>query len=164
MFHSDGDKKGIKTYGKMSVVAMSNEYKKLHNLDVFGTQDAIIISHKEKYRALRAVNLIKEKRCGKIKGRTCAYGSRQHTYTLREEATLSTIAIEALFASLLIDAHEGRAVQTFAAPGEYLHASFPDDKVAHMKFEGEFLDIMCEENPEYEKFMIYKRKKRYCMC
>ena len=55
-----------------------------------------------------------------------------------------------LFASLLIDAHEGRAVQTFDIPGAYLHVSLPDDKVVHMKFEGEVVDIMCEVNPEYE--------------
>ena len=45
-----------------------------------------------------------------------------------------TIALEALFASLLIDAHEGRAVQTFDIPGAYLHTSLPYYKVVHMKF------------------------------
>ena len=35
-------KKEIKTYKKRAVVAMLNEYKQLHNLDVFGTQDATI--------------------------------------------------------------------------------------------------------------------------
>ena len=59
----------------------------------------------------------------------------------------STIVLEALFASLLINSHEGRAVQTFDVPGEYIHASLPDDKVVHMKFEGGFLEIMCELNP-----------------
>ena len=29
-----------------------------------------------------------------------------------------------------------------------------------MKFEGEFVDIMCEVNPEYEKFVIYKKGKK----
>ena len=55
-----------------------------------------------------------------------------------------------LFASLLIYAHEGRAVNTFDVTGEYLHTSLHDDKVAHMKFEGEFMDIMCEVNPDYK--------------
>jgi len=31
----------------------------------------------DKREALEAVNLIAQKRCGKIKGRTCANGSRQ---------------------------------------------------------------------------------------
>ena len=29
-----------------------------------------------------------------------------------------------------------------------------------MKFEGEFVDIMCKVNPEYEKFMIYDKVKK----
>ena len=39
--------------------------------------------------------------------------------------------------------HEGRVVQTFDVPEAYLHASLPYDKVVHMKFEGEFVEIMC---------------------
>ena len=68
---------------------------------------------------------------------------------------MPTIALEALFVSLLIDAHEGRSVQTFDVPGAYIHASLPDDKVVHMKFEDKFVEIMCEVNPEYEKFVTY---------
>ena len=63
---------------------------------------------------------------------------------------LPTIPLEALIVSLLIDAHEGIVVQSFDVLGSYLHASLRDDKVVHMKFEGEFVDIMCELNPEYE--------------
>ena len=86
-------KKGINIYGKRAVLAMLNEYKKLHNIYVFGTQDTNIMSHQEKYRSLRDVNLIKEKRCGKIKERTCADRSCQRTYIPREEATFTTIPL-----------------------------------------------------------------------
>ena len=61
------------------------------------------------------------------------------------------IALEALFASLIIDTHEGIAVQNFDVTGAYIHLSLPDDKIVHMKFEGKFVDIMCEVNPEYKK-------------
>ena len=152
--------KGIKTYGKRSVVAMLNEYKQFHNLDIFGTQDATIMSRQKKYRAIRAVNLIKEKLCGKIKGRTCADGSCQCIYIPIEEETLQTIALESLFVSLLIDDHKGRSVHTFDVPGAYLHGSLPNDKVAHMKFEGELVDIMCEVNPEYEIFVTFQKDKK----
>ena len=60
----------------------------------------------------------------------------------------------------MIDSHEGKAVQTFDVTGAYLHASLPDDKVVHMKFEGEFVEIMCEVNPEYEKFVTYEKGKK----
>ena len=139
---------------------MFDEYKQFHNLDVFGSQDPTITSRQEKYRALRAVNIIEEKRCGKIKGRMCAGGSYQCTYISWEEVTSSAIAPEELFESLLIGAHEGRAVQTFDNTGEYLHASIPDDKVVHMKSEGEFVDIMCEVNTEYKCFVTHERDKK----
>ena len=100
---------------------MLNKYKQLHNLDVFGPQYTTILSRQEKYRALRAVNLIKEKRCGKIKVRMCVDGSRQCNYIPRKEATSPTISLEALFASLLIDVNERRVVQTFDVLGAYLH-------------------------------------------
>ena len=65
-----------------------------------------------------------------------------------------------LFASLLIDANEGRAVQNFDVMGAYLQASLPDDKALNTKFEGKFLDIMCEVNPEYEKLVTYEKGKK----
>ena len=106
------------------------------------------MSLQEKYSALRAVNLIKENRCVKIKVRTCIDESRQHIYILLKEETLLTIALEVLLASLLIDALKGRAVQTFDFPGAYIHSSSPDDKVVHMKSKGGFVDIMCTVNLE----------------
>ena len=119
------------------------------NLDVFAPQDPKITSNQEKYRSLRGVKLIKYKQCSKIKGRKCADRSPQITYIPQEEATLLTIKLEALFPSLLIDTHEGISLHTFDVPGAYLPASLPDDKVVHMKLEGEFMDIMCEVNPDY---------------
>ena len=65
-----------------------------------------------------------------------------------------------IFASFLIDAHEGRAVQTSGVPGEYLHTSLPDDKVMRMKLAGEFLDMMCEVNLEHEKCVTYEKGKK----
>ena len=65
-----------------------------------------------------------------------------------------------LYLSLLIEAFEGRAVHIFDVPGVYLHASLTDYKVVHMEFECEFVEIICEVNPEYEKFMKYEKGKK----
>ena len=115
-----------------------------------------------KRRALRAINLIKEKRCGKIKGRTCADGRPQRAYTPREEASSPTISLESLMALLLIDAHEGRDVAIFDVPGAYVHAKLPDDKfVLLLKIEGPFVDIMCcEVNPEYKENVMFEGDKK----
>ena len=39
----------------------------------------------------------------------------------------------------------------FDVPGAYLHAKFPDDKTVLMRLRDEFVDIMCDVNPEYKK-------------
>ena len=89
---------------------MLNEYKNLHNLTIFGPQYPAIMSWQKWYRSLQAVNIIKDKRYSNIKGRTCVDKSLQWNYVPHEEAMSPNIALEALFASLLIDAYEGRAV------------------------------------------------------
>ena len=68
------------------------------------------------------------------------------------------IALEALFASFIINAHEGRAVQNFDIIGEYLHASPPDDKIFHMKLEVELVDMVCRVNPK--KNITYEKGKK----
>ena len=76
----------------------------------------------------------------------------------------TNIALESLLASLLIDSHEGRALQTSDLPRAYIRTSLPNDNIVPMKFEGEFLDITCEVNPKYEKCVTYEKGKGYCMC
>ena len=55
--------------------------------------------------------------------------------------------MEELFVLLIIDPNERRAVQTFIVPKSYFYASLPDDKMFHMKFKGECVEIMCDVNP-----------------
>ena len=109
------------------------------------------MSEQEQRRALCTINLIKIKRCGKVKGRRCADGSVQRGYISKEESSSPTISLQALFATWIIDSIEGRKVQTFDVPGAYLHAEIPEEEQVFMKFEKEFVEIMCEVNPEYKE-------------
>jgi len=97
--------------------------------------------------ALEAINLIKEKRTGKIKGCTCADGRKQRKWINKEDTASPTVSLEALITSLLIDAFEERDVATFDVPGAYLNAKMPDDQFVLLRFRNEFADIMCEVNP-----------------
>ena len=74
---------GIKKFGDRALAAVVNEYKQLNEgvmpgKPVFGRINHGDTTIEERKRALEAVNLIKKKRCGKIKGRTCADGSKQN--------------------------------------------------------------------------------------
>ena len=112
-----------------------------------GRTDPDQLTPEMKRKALRVINVIKKKRCGKIKGRTCADGSSQRKYVPREEASSPTIALESLMALLMINAHEERDVAIFDVPGAYLHADI-GGKFVLLKIEGEFVDIMCDVNPD----------------
>ena len=159
-------KAGIKKFGDRAVAAMLNEYKQLNEgpvpgKPVFGCIDPNTITWDEKRRALEAVNLIKKKRCGRIKGRTCADGSKQKRYLKHGESISSpTVSLEAIVGTLLIDAREGRDVAIFDIPGAYLQAEMPKEKKLLMKFRDEFVDIMCEVNPEYKQFVIEENGKK----
>ena len=78
-------KKGIKKYGKRAIAAIIKEFTQLDKGAIPGKPVvepvlATSLTPDMKRRALEAVNLIAEKRCGTIKGRTCADGSKQHRY------------------------------------------------------------------------------------
>ena len=54
----------------------------------------------QKADALRAINLIKEKQCGKIKGQTVSDGSAQRKHFTKEEAASPTVSTDALIITL----------------------------------------------------------------
>ena len=61
------------------MAAAFKELKQLGDLNAVGEQDPDVLTWAQKKQALLAVNLVKEKRCGKIKGRTCANGAPHKT-------------------------------------------------------------------------------------
>ena len=66
------------------------------------------VTREERLQALEAVNLIKQKRFGKVKFRSCANGSEQWKYLKEDDNIASpTLQLEALFLSMMIDVFEG---------------------------------------------------------
>ena len=156
--------KGISMFGERAVAAMIKELKQLDEGPMPGKRavvpiDPDTLSKDEKSRALEAVNLIKEKRDGRIKGRTCANGANQRKYVKDGEIVSSpTATLESIVATLLIDAYEDRYVAIADVPGAYLHAEMPPEKKVLMKLRGKFVDIMCRVNPEYRSHIRYEGK------
>ena len=88
------------------------------------------LTFEEKIRALEAINLIAEKRDGRIKGRTCSNGSKQRKNMKDGENFSSpTVLLESIMPALIIDAYKGRSVGIMDVPGAYLHAKMPDNKI-----------------------------------
>ena len=70
-------REGLKRFGERASNALIAEWIQLDHLQVFKGVLFASVTPEQRKRALRLVHLIKEKRCGKIKGRTCADGRKQ---------------------------------------------------------------------------------------
>jgi len=103
----------------------------------------------QKRKALRAVNLIKQKRNGTVKRRMCENGAPHRKFVPREEGRSPTMSLKSLMALLMINAHEKRAVSIFDVPGAYLQTEPPKSKFVLLLLEGQYVDFMVEINPEY---------------
>jgi hypothetical protein len=102
-------------------------------------------------KALRLVQLIKERRCRKIKGQTCADGREQREYVKEEDSTSPTVLTEALLLTLTIDANEHRDVATADVPGAFLHSDM--DEEIFVIVDGALVDLLIQSNPKYAKYM-----------
>ena len=109
---------------------------------MYESMDPSLLTKEHKRAALRALNLIKEKRDGRLKGRTVADGRPQRLLYDKSKTTSPTVSTDVSMLSRMVDAHKGRDVKAFM-----------DDFVI-MKFTGESVDIFCKMNPEHFKFFV----------
>ena len=92
MFTQMSATKGIKKHGQLALNALRKEFEQFRSLDVLEPLDAFTLTEEQKSDALRAISVIKEKRDGTIKGRTCADGSAQQGKFSKNETGSPTIA------------------------------------------------------------------------
>jgi hypothetical protein len=129
-------KAGIKKHGQVTVDALYSEFLQLHDLEVFKGLQASELTKAQRNASLRAISVVKEKRCGRIKGRTVADGRPKKGLYTKEETTSPTVSTDALMLSILIEAWKQRDVV--------------------LRIEGESVDIMCRVSKHYEQFVTYK--------
>jgi hypothetical protein len=92
---------------------------------------------------------LKQKRDGKIKGRTVAGGNKQRGYIPKEDASSPTVATESVLLSCIIDAEEGRDVAVIDIPNAFIQTRVEDEKdMAFIKIRGVLVDILVEIAPE----------------
>ena len=135
--------------------------KELNQVVVMGVMsgcDAQTMSPEQKRKALRYLMFLKEKRCGRIKGRGCIDGRKQRLWKSKEDTTSPTVSIEALLLSCMIDAKEERDVATIDIPVAFMQALI--DELVHVKFDGELIDLICQVDPSLTKFVAMEKGKR----
>ena len=129
---------GIKKHGQKAIDAMLKEFCQLDDKSVFAAVDATKLSSAQRFAALRAINLIKEKRDGVLKGRSCADGSLQRSLYTKEQSASPTVSTDALMLSLMIDVKERWDVATADVVGAYLLADM--DEYVLLKLSGESVE------------------------
>ena len=66
--------------------------------------DPTKLTRDDRTKALLLLLFLKEKRCGKIKGRACMNGAPQRAYIPKEDAASPTISTESMFINSAIAA------------------------------------------------------------
>ena len=160
MFTQMSEKKGIKLFMERTVTVILKEWTQIDNVNVVVPENPDALTPRHKRKSIRSVNPIKEKRCGKINGPTCASGSTQKGYIPREDASSPTISLEVIMDTLAVDKYEIQDVEIFDVPGDYLSADIPDGKYVRIKLEGKLVDIKCGVNPYHIPNIRYKNGKK----
>ena len=109
-------KDGIAKHGEHAVATLFREFAQLHDKRVFKAIRASELTLEQKKNALHALNLIKEKRDGVLKGRTVADGRKQRKWYTREDVSSPTISNDSLFALLTVSAAERRKIISLDLP------------------------------------------------
>ncbi|GFH50261.1 hypothetical protein CTEN210_06737 [Chaetoceros tenuissimus] len=151
-------KKGIEMFGEEAVEALFKELAQLVDMTTFKPRKAEDLTRAQKRAALRAINLIKRKRCGKLKGRTVANGKQQRGRYDKSKTASPTATLEAILMTCMIDAMEGRHVAVADVVGAYLKARMEDFVL--MKFTGETVDILCNIDPSYKDYVTYENGEK----
>jgi hypothetical protein len=103
---------------------------------------------------------LKQKRDGKIKGRTVAGGNKQRDYISKEDASSPTVATESVLLSCIIDAEEERDVAVIDIPNAFIQTRVEDEKdMAYIKIKGVLVDMLVEIAPDVYKSYVTKDKK-----
>jgi Reverse transcriptase (RNA-dependent DNA polymerase) len=156
--------KGIKKHGQAAYDALRKEFEQFKVMQVLEPLDAFTLTDEQKSESLRALSVIKEKRDGRLKGRTVADGSAQRGKFSKSETGSPTAASDAVLLTAVVDAHEGRDVAIADVTGAYLHAYMKE--FISMRFTGWAVDLLCEVNPEYTQHVVHegKTKALYVRC
>jgi hypothetical protein len=103
---------------------------------------------------------LKQKRDGKIKGRTVASGSKQRDYISKEDASSLMVATESVLLSCIIDAEEEQDVAVVDILNAFVQKRVENEKdMAFIKIRGILVDILVEISPDIYKSYVSKDKK-----
>ena len=135
----------IAKHGWNAVTALFKEFAQLHDKQVFKSIKASDLTYEQKNNALHAINLIKDKRNGILKGRTVADGRIQRQWYSKNEITSLTVSNDSLMVLWIVSASERRKLFSWDVVGAYSLADQDDDVL--VKFTGESANVLFDVDP-----------------
>jgi hypothetical protein len=121
-------KAGLKEWGDRAFTAAQSEMKQLHLRNTVKSKHWHELSQVQRQTVLESHMFLKQKRDGKIKGRTVAGGNKQCDYLYKEDACSSTVATAAVLLSCIIDAKEARDVAVVEIPNACVQTRVENEK------------------------------------
>jgi hypothetical protein len=153
-------KAGLKEWGDQAFTAARSEMTHLHLRNTFKPKHWRELSQVQRQTVLESHMFLKQKRDGKIKGRTVAGGNKQCDYISKEDASSPTVATEAVILSCIIDAKEGRDIVVVDIPNAFVQMRVENEKdVAFIKIRGVLVDILVEIAPDVYKPYVSRDTK-----
>jgi Reverse transcriptase (RNA-dependent DNA polymerase) len=148
-------KAGLKAWGDKASEAVHSEMKQLHFRDTFKPKHWKDLNETQRKSVLESHMFLKEKRDGKIKGRTVAGGNKQRDYISKEDASSPTVATEAVLLTCIIDAEEGRDVAVVDIPNAFIQTKIENESdMAIIKLRGILVDMLLDIAPNtYQPFV-----------
>ena len=120
------------------------------------------IAKEQKRKSLKAVSVLKGKRCGKLKGRTCVDGSKQRACKSEVESASPEMRAHSVMLTALVDACECRDAAVVDVHGVHLNAAI--DEFVLLKMVDENVDVMCRIDGKCAKHVsLEKGKKEFCL-
>ena len=117
-------------FGKDGVAAVKKEMQQLHDHKVMAAKHSSDLTPEQKQQALAYLMFLKQKQCGKIKGRGCTDGRKQRAYVAHEDAASPTVAAKSVFLTAVINALEGWDVVIIDVLGAFMQADM--DELVHV--------------------------------
>jgi hypothetical protein len=113
-------KAALKEWGEEAFTAAQYEMKQLHFRNTFKPKHWRELSQVQRQTVLESHMFLKQKRNGKIKGRTVACGNKQRDYISKEDASSPMVATESVLLSCIIDAEEEQGVAVVDIPNAFV--------------------------------------------
>ena len=137
---------------------MYNEFLQLHDAKTFVHVTSKDFTTKQKLVSLKSVSVLKDKRCSKLKGRTCADRRKKRTSESKIESASPTVHTDSVVLTAIVDVCERKDIAVADVPRECLNATM--EEFILLKMIDEQVDASLKIDPSYSEHATYKKEKK----